>query len=343
MNRFFTALVAFVALAGTAHATEVNVVTDRSDFHLRPLLKQFEQQTGIHVNAVYLQEGGLLARLEQRPNEGDLVVTSESSQLETAKQKGFLQKYTAETVNQAIPADYRDADGYWAGLSYRARAIAYSKDRVKPEQLSTYEDLADPKWKGRVCIRSGYSNYNVSLIANMVAERGPEYTRTWLQGVKDNLARKPQGNDREQAKGIYEGKCDVALVNTYYFGLMLTNPAQRDWGNAVRAFFPDQQQQGAYVLLSNAGVLKGAKNTAEANKLLAYLTGEFAQQWMTTVTYEYPLVRGEEPLPEMVRSFGQEQGIKDGQFKARPLHPATIARYREVAVKLLDEVNFDQK
>ncbi|MBN2442580.1 MAG: ABC transporter substrate-binding protein, partial [Spirochaetales bacterium] len=198
---------------------ELRVITDRTESHLSPLINYYTQKTGTKVSAVFV-DSGLLPRLEARPDEADVVITKTINILEAARSKDLLQPYSSSKIKRDVPADFRDPGNYYITTSYRARAVFYSKDRVKVDELSTYEDLASPKWKGRVCIRSGYHEYNLSFFSQMAADWGVERTREFITGLHANLARTPKGNDREQVRALYEGKCDVVIANSYYMGIM---------------------------------------------------------------------------------------------------------------------------
>ena len=248
----------------------------------------------------------------------------------------MLQPVQSEVLNANIPAQYRHPDGLWYGLTTRARVFFVSKERVAPGEIATYEQLADPALKGRICIRSGKHVYNVSLFASIIAHKGVDATRDWLSAVKDNLARKPQGNDRAQAKAIKEGVCDVAIANTYYFGKMATNednPEQKEWAAAVRIVFPNQDGRGTHVNISGAGITKSAKNRDNAVRLLEYLSNDAAQQLYAEINLEYPVKPGV-PLHPLVASWGE--------FKADTLSLEEVARNRATASKLVDEVGFNQ-
>ncbi len=335
-----SALFGFQSIA-LAAPKEIKVLTDRTDFHLKPLFKKFEEITGVRVDAAFVDKG-LLPRLETRPSEPDLVITKDAELMVLANEKKLLTPFKSASIDKRIPVEFRSKDHAWLGLSYRARVIYYSRDRVKPEELSTYENLADPKWKGRVCIRPGTDDYNLNLFSQMLEDLGEQKLKTFLQGLKANLAVRPQGNDREQAKNIFEKKCDVAVANTYYMGIMLSEPKQRDWAAATRIFFPNQQAGGTYILMSAAGLTKANRDIKSATKLLEFLTEELAQDHMSQVTFEYAL-KPFGDLPPIVQSFGAEQpGIENGVFKKKLIPLEKIAKNRDIVVRLLNEVKFDE-
>lgn len=308
-------LVAAGAIAATSSsiASEVNLYSSRQPFLMKPLLSAFTKETGIKVNMVYLKKG-MLERLkaEGRNSPADLILVSDIGNLHNHDKAGLLQSVSSSTLNANIPVQYRHPDGNWFGLTVRARVIYASKTRVKPGEVTTYEDLADPKMKGRVCIRSGKHVYNVSLLASIVVAHGAEKAKEWAQGLKANLARKPQGNDRAQVKAVYEGECDVAIGNTYYMGKMATNtkdPVQKKWAKSVNIIFPNQNGRGAHVNVSGAGVTASAKNKANAIKLIEFLSDDAAQKIYAESNFEYPVKAGVAVHP-MVASWGKFKADK---------------------------------
>jgi len=338
-SRVLGAIVGAVALstAAAASAAEVNLYSERQPFLTDPLMEAFTKQTGIKVNLVYMKKG----MLERLKNEGlsspaDAILTADIGNLHNHALAGVLQPVSSSTLNSNIPPQYRHPDGLWYGLTVRARVIFVHKDRVKPGEIETYEDLASPHMKGRVCTRSGKHYYNVSLLASIVEAKGKAAATTWAQGLKNNLARKPQGNDRAQAKAVYSGECDVALANTYYMGKMVTNekkPEQKKWAAAVRIIFPNQSNRGAHVNISGAGIAKGAKNKENAIKLLEFLSGDEAQQIYAERNFEYPVKPGV-PLHPVVASWGK--------FKADDVFLARVAEKRILASKIMDEVAYNE-
>lgn len=320
-------------------ADEVNLYSYRQPFLIEPLLKSFTDETGIKVNVVFAKKG-MLEKIQAAGsnNPADAVLTVDIGRLYGLKQAGVFEPVNSDILNANIPAHLRDPDGLWFGLTQRSRIALTSKERVKPGELTTYEDLADPKFRGRICVRSGKHSYNVALIASMIAHHGEAKTKTWLEGVKANLARKPQGNDRAQAKAIYEGVCDVAIANTYYMGKMQTNekkPEQKKWAEAIRVTFLNQStsDRGAHMNVSGAGVLKGAKNKAAAIKLVEWLSGDKAQKIYAEDNFEYP-ANPKIDVSSLVKSWGD--------FKTDMISMEDIATRREAATKLVDEVNFNE-
>ena len=320
-----------------AHAAgEVNLYSYRQPFLIEPMLEEFTKQTGTKVNVVFAKKG-MVEKIKAAGdnNPADAVLTVDIGRLDALHKAGLLESVDSAVLNDAIPANLRHPDGLWFGLTTRARLALTSKDRVKPGELSSLADLADPKFKGRICTRSGKHVYNVALIASVIANEGEAAAEQWLTGVRDNLARKPQGNDRAQAKGIYEGVCDVAISNHYYMGKMATNeekPEQKDWANAVNVQFLDQSGRGNHVNISGAAVIKGAKNRDNAVALLEFLAGDKAQNMYATVNFEFPVKDGIK-THELVESWGS--------FKSDSLSLEEIASHRTTATKLVDKVGFD--
>ena len=241
-------LAATSALAADA-TNVVNIYSYREPGLIDPLLKAFEASTGIKANVVFAKDG-LIERLaaEGRNSPADILLTNEFSLLLQAKEAGVTRPVASANLAAAIPAGLRDPEGHWFGLTQRARVIYASKERV-PETSITYEELAEPKWKGRICVRSGQYSYNTALIASLIAHKGAAWTETWLKGVKANLARKPSGGDRDQAKFVFEGKCDIGIGNTYYVGAMATNerkPEEKQWAASIKVLFPNADDRGSH-------------------------------------------------------------------------------------------------
>jgi iron(III) transport system substrate-binding protein len=335
------ARVAFLAtaLSGFAPAAqaqgEVNIYSYREPQLIDPLLKAFTDKTGIKANVVYAP-AGLNERLaaEGQNSPADLLFTVDAGRLSEAKDAGLTQPVDSAALKQVVPAQFRDPDNHWFGLTMRSRVIYASKERVKQDRI-TYEELADPKWKGRICIRSGQHVYNTSLIATMIAHKGEAATEAWLKGVKANLAHKPAGGDREQARDIFSGKCDLALGNTYYMALMLKNeknPEQQQWAGAIKILFPNADDRGSHVNISGMAMARHAPNKANALKLMEFLASEDAQKIYATANNEYP-VNSNVPPSDIVKSWGA--------LKADPLPLENIAKFRKKASELVDKANFD--
>lgn len=321
-----------VALAA---GDQVNIYSARQERLIRPLLDRFSAETGIEVNLVTGAADALLKRLEAegRNSPADIFITTDAGRLHRAKAAGVLQAVKSTTLTDAIPAAYRDPDGYWYGLSLRARPIMYAKGRVDPSQLSTYEDLANAKWKGRICIRSSNNVYNQSLVASLIVADGRGQTEAWLKGLVANFARPPAGGDRDQIKAAAAGQCDIAIANTYYLGGMLnaTEAAQRQAASKIGVFWPNQEGRGAHVNVSGAGMTKAANHTAAALKLLEFFVSKPAQQWYAEANYEYP-VRPSVTWSATVLSWGK--------FKADPVNLAKLGELNAEAVRLMDRAGW---
>ncbi|MCK5431126.1 MAG: extracellular solute-binding protein, partial [Gammaproteobacteria bacterium] len=274
-------------------AAEVNIYSARKEALIKPLLDQFTVETGIKVNLVTGKADTLLKRLEVegRNTPADILLTVDVARLIRAKDNALFQKIDSDLLKKVIPEYYRDADNQWFGLSLRSRVIIYAPDRVKEDELSSYADLADNKWKDRVCVRSSSNVYNQSLVAAMIANEGLEKTENWAAGLVENFARPPKGGDRDQIKAVAAGVCDVALVNNYYLAGMLESTQKNELAAAkkIKLFWPDQAGRGAHMNVSGAGILKPAKHKKEAILLLEFLVGDYAQQWYADTNHEYSI------------------------------------------------------
>lgn len=336
LTQYAFALAAVAGLASAAVAQgEVNIYSYRQPPLIDPLLKAFTEKTGIKTNVVFAA-AGLNERLaaEGQNSPADLLFTVDAGRLSEAKDAGLTQPVASELLTKAIPGQFRDADNHWFGITMRSRVVYASKERVKQDAI-TYEELADPKWKGKICVRSGQHVYNTSLIATVIAHKGEAYAEEWLKGVKANLAQKPAGGDREQARDIHSGKCDLALGNTYYMALMMgaeKNPEQKEWASAIKLLFPNASDRGSHVNISGMALAKHAPNKANALKLMEFLASDDAQKIYATANNEYP-VNPKVPASEIVQSWGI--------LKADPLPLDNIAKYRKRASELVDKVNFD--
>jgi iron(III) transport system substrate-binding protein len=336
VTQFALALTAVAGLGSAALAQgEVNIYSYRQPPLIDPLLKAFTDKTGIKTNVIFAA-AGLNERLaaEGQNSPADLLFTVDAGRLSEAKDAGLTQPVNSPTLTAAIPAQFRDPADHWFGLTMRSRIVYASKDRVKQDAI-TYEELADPKWKGKICIRSGQHVYNTSLIATIIAHKGEAFAEEWLKGVKANLAQKPAGGDREQARDIHSGKCDIAVGNTYYMALMATNdknPEQKEWGNAIKPLFPNAKDRGSHVNISGMALAKHAPNKANALKLMEFLAFDDAQKIYAEANNEYP-VNPKVPASAIVQSWGV--------LKADPLPLENIAKYRKRASELVDKVNFD--
>ena len=311
---------------------EVNVYSYRQPFLIEPMLKQFEKDNNVKVNVVFAKKG-LEERIEREGkfSPADVVLTSDMISLFDLVDRKLVQPVESTTLATNVPSHLRDPGNQWYSLTIRVRNIYSSKRSDQPVDIN-YEDLASAQYKGKICTRSGKHPYNLGLVASMVAHHGEAETRQWLEGVKANLARRPQGNDRAQVKAIKEGVCDVSLGNSYYFGKMLKNDEQKAWADAVYLNFPNQKSHGSHINISGMVMAKHAPNKDNALKLMEFLSGEDAQTVYARDNMEYP-VNPKVKVSDLVASWGE--------FKADPLPIADIAANRSKAQRLLDEVKFD--
>lgn len=322
--------------AGSALAAEeVNLYTTREPGLVQPLLDAFSKKTGVKVNTVFVKEG-LAERVaaEGKNSPADVMMVVDFGNLTDIVDKGVAQPVKSEALEAAIPAQLRDPQGNWYALSMRARVVYASKDRVKQDAI-TYEDLADPKWKGKICIRSGQHPYNTALIATIIAKDGEAKAEQWLKGLKANLARKASGGDREGARDILGGICDIAVGNSYYVGLMRSGnggPDQKKWGDAINVILPTFEKGGTHVNVSGAAVAKNAPNKANAVKLLEYFASDEGQELLADANFEYPVKKGAKTNP-IIASFGD--------IKVDSTLLSDISKYRKAASQLADKVGFD--
>jgi iron(III) transport system substrate-binding protein len=328
LSIFATPLTAAPALAdGT-----VNIYSYREPKLIDPLLNAFTSKTGIKTNVVFATSG-LIERLaaEGKNSPADVLLTNESGLLIQAVTAGVTAPLTSDVLMQKVPAELRDPTGHWFGLTRRARVVYASKDRVKQTAI-TYEELADPKWRGKICVRSGQHTYNIALIASMIAHLGEEKAETWLTGLKNNLARKPAGGDREQVRDVQAGLCDLAIGNTYYMVAMQHSPEQKAWADAVRIIFPTANDRGTHVNVSGMALVANAPNRDNAKALMEFLVTPEAQKLYADVNGEYPVVAGV-PASEIVQSWGP--------LKADTLPLSKISELRKQASEMVDRVRFD--
>ena len=295
LSKVYLILTGLAAFSGRwVHAAEVNLYTTREPVLMQPLLKEFSQKTGVKVNTVFIKDG-LLERVkaEGRRSPADVMLTVDFGNLVDLVESGLTQRVDSKILNKSIPGNLRAANGHWYALSMRARAVYVSKDRV-PLSAISYEDLANPKWKGKICIRSGSHPYNTGLIAAYIAHHGEKEAETWLRGVKANLARPASGGDRDVARDILGKICDIGVANTYYVGTMRTGDAeQQRWGNAINVVLPRFKNGGTHVNVSGAVVSKYAPNRKEAVQLLEFLASDHAQAIYAKSDFEYPVaIRG---------------------------------------------------
>ena len=328
----------FACNSETPPVTEEPVVNIYSHRHYnadKQLFEKFEKETGIKVNLTTGKLDELIKRLEIEGEltEADILLSVDVGRLHRATEKGLLQPLVTPELTAAVPADLRDPAGHWYGLTKRARIIAYSKERVDPSELSTYEALTDEKWKGKILVRAASSIYNQSLLASIIANEGPEAAEKWASGIVANMARSPKGNDRDQMKAVAAGIGDLAIVNSYYVGIMINSndDEQTSAVSKIGVFFPDQSKNGTHVNISGAGITKHAKHPKNAKRLIEFLLNEESQATFANINHEFP-INVNTPMAPLHKSWGE--------FK--PDHPALgkLGALNEEAVKLFDTVGW---
>lgn len=303
----------------------------------KAIFGKFEKETGITINVVKASADELIQKMESegKQSPADLLITVDAGRLVRAKSKGLLQSANSEILAQTIPSHMRDVDNQWFGLTKRARVIVYDKNKVKPEELSSYEDLTTPKWQGKILIRASNNIYNQSLLASIIANNGKEEAKKWATGLVQNFARAPKGNDRDQVKAILAGEGDLAIVNTYYLGKLINSKDSLEVqaGNAVGVFFPNQNDRGTHVNISGIGIAKHAPNKENAIKFIEYLVGKEAQETFAKANYEYP-VNPNAASSDLLKSWGE--------FKEDKLPLSKLGELNKEAVIIFDEVAWDK-
>jgi iron(III) transport system substrate-binding protein len=334
-RKLFIFLILLFAQSTTSLANSLGIYTHRQPFLLEPILEAYTNQTGITFKTVYAPKG-LAERLKSEGDntEADLVLTVDISRIKELADTGLLVSIQSDKLNKQVPQHLRDVQNKWTALSLRARVIAISKKRVDRNEISTIEELADPKWEGRICSRKGSHVYNRAVLASLIAHNGEDAARDWALGLVNNLSRRPQGNDRSQAKAIFSGQCDITLMNTYYYGKMkfaTDKPEQKQWANSLELIFFNQNGRGQHVNISAAGITKGSKNKDMATSFLEWLTSPEAQKIYTEVNFEYP-VNPKSNLSKEVSSWGP--------FKMDKLEMNEIARLSPNAQKIINETGW---
>lgn len=319
----------------TIFAEEVNLYSARKEKLIKPLLDKFTEQTNIKVNLVTGKADALLKRLQTEGinSPADLFITTDAGRLYRAKTAGVLQAVESKILKDIIPDNLRDPENHWFALSKRARPIFYVKDKVAPKELSTYEDLANKKWHGRICIRSSSNIYNQSLLASMLKQNGLEKTENWANEFVANFAVPPRGGDRDQLKAAAAGLCDIAIANTYYFGKMIhsKDETQKQAASKVGLFWPNQNGRGAHINISGVGLTKHAKNSSNAIKLMEFLLSIESQRWYAEVNHEYPVREG---------VLWSETLQNWGKFKADDIYLFELGEHNAEAVKLMDRAGW---
>lgn len=333
---FKTALALGIFIGASLPAAQVNVYSHRHYDSDAILFKQFSEATGIRVNIIKGSADQLIQRLisEGKNSPADVLLTVDAGRLGRAKAAGVLQSIQSATLSKNVPAHMRDPEGHWYGMTVRSRIIVYSKERVKPGDLSTYEALAKPEWRGRVVARSSGNIYNQSLLASIIAANGRDKALEWARAVRKNMARAPRGSDRDQARAVAAGLADVAIMNTYYLGILANSKvaADREVAAKVGVFFPNQNGRGAHINVSGGGVTASSKNKKEAVQFLEFLTSAKAQEIFSSVNYEYPM-KLETSASPLLKSWGK--------FKADKVSLAKLGEKNAESVKLFDLVGWE--
>lgn len=324
---------ALLACSVPALAQEINVYSHRQPELIQPLVDAFTAETGIAVNVAFVDKGmaeRLVAEGDRSP--ADLVLTVDIARLMQIVEADVVQPVQSDVLKANIPAELRDPEDKWFGLTSRARVVYASKERVAAGEVTTYEDLASDKWKGRLCTRSGLHDYNIALLGAMIVHHDEAYATQWAEALKANLAKKPDGGDRDQVKAIAAGECDIALGNTYYMGQMLADPEQKTWADQVNIVFPTFESGGTHLNISGVAMTKSAPNKDNALKFMEWLSGDAAQKIYAETNFEFPVKPGVE-RSELVKSWGEFTP------DATPL--VDIAAARAAALKIMETVNFD--
>lgn len=331
----FSAAVATAVASAASAAATLNIYSARQEALIKPLLDRFSDETGVEVNLVTGSGDALITRLmtEGRNSPADVLLTSDAGRLYRAREAGVLQPVSSDALTAAIPENLRSPDNLWYGLSVRARVLVVAPERVNTDALKDYEDLADPQWKGRICVRSSGNIYNQSWVAGMLAQQDSAQTQTWLDGFVSNFARPPQGGDRDQIKAVASGQCDVALVNSYYFGAMLEsdNDEERRTAEKVALLWPNQSNRGTHINISGAGVTRASEQLDLARQLIEFLVREDSQRWYAETNNEYPVREGV-PASRLLQSWGD--------FKADALDVSELGRLNAQAVMAMDRANW---
>lgn len=304
-NTFLLIVINIIFFGHLSFAQEVNIYSHRQPFLINPFLEEFTKKTGIKTNVVYSTKG-LAQRLkaEGQNSPADVILTVDIGRLYIYEDYNLLLPINSEVLNDNIPSHLKSPNNTWYGLSKRSRVIVSSKERVNASKIKRIEDLANPEWKGRICSRPGSHVYNRALMASIIAANGEEKAEQWAKSFVSNLARRPQGNDRAQVKAIFEGQCDIAIINNYYFGKLKysEDPQQQEWAKTVNLIFPNQgnDDRGAHINISGGGIAIHSKNKDNAIKLLEFLSGDVSQNLYGKINFEYPANPKISPASELI-------------------------------------------
>lgn len=336
LTNMILTLIITIFITNIVNAQSINIYSHRQPYLLKPFLDAYTLKTGVKFKTVYSSKG-LAQRLaaEGKNTKADMILTVDIGRLYRYQDLNLLASINSSILEKKIPSYLRSEDNTWFGLSKRTRVIAVSKNRIKSKEISTFEELVDPKWKGKICTRPGSHVYNRALMASIIAAHGKSKATQWAKGLVNNLAKRPQGNDRSQIKSIYSGECDVAIINHYYYGKLTysNNDEHRAWANSARIIFPNQgnNDRGAHVNISGGGIVKYSKNKDMAQKFLEYLVSNEAQQLYGEVNFEYP-INSNSLLPSKLKALGS--------FKEDSLPIQEIAKLAPEAQEIIDIVNW---
>ena len=334
---FFRVFLVFMVVCSSVLAAdnEVNIYSARKEKLIKPLLDKFSKQSGIKVNLVTGKADALLKRLEfeGENSPADILITVDAGRLFRAKQAKVLQPVASEILTQNIPDHLRDPEGYWFGLTVRARPIMYVKGKVDKSFLLDYQDLIKERWKKRICVRSSNNIYNQSMVAAMIVNSGIEATQKWTNGLVENFARRPQGGDRDQILAASAGLCDIAIANTYYLGKMLhsKNDSEKIAAQKMAIIWPNQNNTGAHINISGIAVTAAAKNKTQAIKLLEFMVTDRAQQWYADTNFEYP-VKSQVTLNSTLTQWGK--------FKSDTLNLSELGENNAEAIRVMDRAGW---
>ena len=330
IDKYYKQLIIVISMISFILA-DINIYSHRHYDSDKILFKKFTDMSGIKVNVIKGSADQLIQRLksEGKNSPADILLTVDAGRLVRAKDMGLLEPVSSKILTKNVPEIMRDSENHWFGLSVRARVIAYAKDRIKSHELSTYEDLANPKWRGKIVARSSNNIYNQSLLASLINENGSKKALKWAKSVRKNMARKPRGNDRDQARAVASGVADLAIINTYYLGLLAnsSDKADREVAEKLNIFFPNQNGRGTHINVSGVAVTKSSKNKKEAIKFIEFLTEDDNQRIFSEANYEYPLD---------YNNSKSKIHLKWGRFKADSIDLSVLGKNNAEAVKIFD-------